>query len=360
MAKDYYNILGVSRDASADEIKKAYRRLALKYHPDKGENGNADKFKEINEAYQALGNEEKRRQYDQFGQTFEGAGAGPGFAGFDFNNFRTEDFTGFGDFGDIFETFFGGRGARRRSPADIRRGGDLEIIVDVALRDTIFGEKKEITTTHEIECTDCSGTGSSTKKQSTCAKCGGKGQIDITRQTMLGAFRQVKVCLDCKGLGEVPEKVCRTCRGDGRIKKSEKIKINIPVGINSGQTICVAGRGNAGWRGGAAGDLYVGVNILPDKEYQREGFDLYKTLTIPFTKVMLGGSMKVPTFYESVNVKIPPVSKAGDVLRMRGYGVPKVNSGNKGDLYLTLDIDVPKRLTIKQRRLLEELDNEFE
>ncbi len=359
MSKDYYQILGVDRSATQDEIKKAYRRLALKYHPDKGENGSEQKFKEVNEAYQALGNEGKRRQYDQFGQTFEGAGAGPGFAGFDFNNFRTEDFTGFGDFGDIFETFFGGRGARRRNPADIRRGNDLETIIDVALRDTIFGDTKEASIHREAECDDCRGTGSSTKKQTACSKCGGKGQIDITRQTMLGAFRQVKTCTDCKGLGEVPESVCRSCRGDGRNKKIEKIKIKIPAGIDNGQTIRMSGKGNAGWRGGGAGDLYVTVNVLPDKEYTREGFDLHKTLTVPFTKAVLGGTVKVPTFYDSISMKIPPASKAGDVLRVRDYGVPKVNSGNKGDLYLTLDIEVPKRLTLKQRRLLEELDKEF-
>lgn len=363
MGKDYYSILGVSKDASADEIKKAYRRLALKYHPDKGENGNEQKFKEVNEAYQALGNEDRRRQYDQFGQTFEGAGAGSAgqqnWPGFDFSNFRTEDFTGFGDFGDIFETFFGGRASRRRSPADVKRGSDLEVMVDVALEDTVFGGKKEIPITHEVRCGNCAGSGSATGKQTKCEKCKGSGQIDITRQTMLGAFRQVKICGECKGLGEVPEKVCRSCRGDGRVKKHEKVKIEIPVGIDSKQTIRVPGLGNAGWRGGSAGDLYVTVNILPHKEYEREGFDLHKTLTVPFTKAVLGGSVEVPTFYDSVKVKIPAASKAGDVLKVRDYGMPKVNSGNKGDLYLTLDIDVPKRLTLKQRRLLEDLDKEF-
>lgn len=364
MSKDYYQILGVDRSATQDEIKKAYRRLALKYHPDKGERGSEQRFKEVNEAYQVLGNESKRRQYDQFGQTFEGAGAGSAgqqnWAGFDFGSFRTEDFTGFGDFGDIFETFFGGRGARRRSPADIKRGSDLEAVIDVALRGTIFGDAKEVSINREAECSACGATGSSTKKQITCSKCGGKGQIDITRQTMLGAFRQVKICPECKGLGEVPEVVCRSCRGEGRERKTEKVKINIPVGVGNSQTIQVPRKGNAGWRSGNAGDLYITVNILPDKEYTREGFNLFKALVVPFTKAVLGGTVKVPTFYDSISVRIPPASKAGDVLRVREYGVPKVNSGNKGDLYLTLDIEVPKRLTIKQRRLLEELDREFD
>lgn len=357
MAKNYYDILGVDKSASTDEIKKAYRRLALKYHPDKGENGNADKFKEINEAYQVLGDATKRQQFDQFGQTFNGgAGGAQGFGGF-----GQGDFAGFNDFGDIFESFFGGgRAESAQSSKDkATRGHDLETIINITLAEAVEGLKREITVTRETMCKTCSGTGSATKKMKRCESCKGRGQIELVRQTMLGAFRQVKTCSVCKGLGEVPEKNCATCGGDGRKKETEKITINIPAGIAGGQTIRVSDKGSAGWRGGKAGDLYVNINVAKDAQYTRDGDNLYRTFTIPFTTAVLGGKIKVETFYGALDVKIPPASKAGEVLKVRGYGMPHLEAKSKGDLYLEIDIDVPKRLTLKQRKILEELDQEW-
>jgi len=366
MTKDYYNVLGVSKDASVDEIKKAYRKLALKYHPDKGENGNAERFKEANEAYQVLGNEQKRRQYDQFGQTFSGAG-GQGFGGFgstpggvppqwDFGGFQQGDF---GDVGDIFNSFFGGSRSRRRSPADIKRGKDLETVIEITFDESLFGGKKEIYVNRDIPCAACSATGSVTNKQKTCEKCGGKGRTETIRQTMLGAVRQTRTCPECKGLGEVPEKKCKICHGEGRVRKSEKIEIEIPAGIDQGQTIRITGKGEAGWRGGVTGDLYLTVNILPSKEYLREGDSLSKVISIPFTTAVLGGKVSVTTPYGSINLKIPAATKAGEIFKVKDHGVQKPNSSSKGDLYLEIDIDIPKRLTLKQRKLLQELDEEF-
>ena len=363
MGKDYYNILGVDRNASPEEIKKAYRKLALKYHPDKGKNGDEAKFKDVNEAYQVLGNEQKRRQYDQFGQAFSGSGK----AGFDFTSggvppqwdFSGFQQSGFGDMGDIFETFFGRSGSRRRSPADIKRGRDLETVIEITFDEALFGASKDVYVNREVPCDSCSATGSATGKQKTCDRCGGKGQTEVIRKTMLGAIRQVQVCPECKGLGEVPEKNCKTCRGEGKIRKSEKIKVEIPAGIDQGQTIRVTSKGDAGWRGGKIGDLYLTVNILPSKEYAREGDDLSKVVSIPFTTAVLGGSVEVTTPYDSINLKIPAGTKAGEIFKVRDHGVQKLNSLKKGNLYLEIDIDVPKRLTLKQRRLLQELDKEF-
>jgi len=362
MANDYYNTLGVAKGATAEEIKKAYRKLALKYHPDKGGGAEAEKkFKEINEAYQVLSDETKRRQYDQYGQTF-GNGAGPqgaGFGGFDFSNFGGTE--GFGDFGDIFETFFGGnpRGGRKQSKDDMLRGEDLELVMELGFEEAVFGGEKKILLNRQIKCKACDGTGSATKKSKTCSKCSGKGRIEINRQTMFGVIRQSQVCSECKGIGEVPETACRACGATGRVRAQDSVEIKIPEGIDEGQTIRVSGMGNVGTRGGKAGDLYITVRVMPSREYRHSGSDLYKPITIPFTKAVLGGEVKVPTLFGELKVKIPPSTHAGEILKVKNYGVPKHNDA-KGHLYLTIDIDVPERLTIKQRRLLQELDKEDE
>ncbi|OGB73712.1 molecular chaperone DnaJ [candidate division Kazan bacterium RIFCSPHIGHO2_01_FULL_44_14] len=355
MAKDYYDILGVAKGATPDEIKKAYRKLALKYHPDKGENGNAEKFKEVNEAYQVLGSEEKRRQYDQFGHSFEGAGS----AGqhYDFSGFNTQ---GFGGFEDVFDAFFGGqRTARRQSPADIKRGADLEVAIEIPFETAVFGGKQTIHLSKDTVCESCGGTGSTNKKMKACAKCHGTGQIDQVRQTLLGAIRQSRVCSECKGLGEMPEQTCRSCTGAGRTKQPGGVNITIPDGIDDGQTIRVPHEGSAGFRGGKPGDLYVTVHVTPSREYKRKEFDLYKTISIPFTTAVLGGSVKVETLDGKIDLKIPSATQRGETLKARGLGVPKINSTGRGDLYLTIDITVPKRLTLKQRKLLQELDREW-
>ncbi len=357
MSKDYYEILGVAKGATVEEIKKAYRKLALKYHPDKGGGVEAEKkFKEINEAYQVLSDENKRRQYDQYGQVFgNGQSSGPGFAGFDFNSFGGENF---GDFGDIFETFFGGGKRTKRSKEDVLRGEDIELVIELSFEEAIFGGQKTILVTHEVACKNCGGTGSTTKKQTTCSKCRGTGKVESVSQTVFGAIRQSRVCTACQGIGEVPEKECSICRGTGRTRNQREVNVKIPAGIDEGQTIKIFGEGNAGRRGGKSGDLYITVKVRPSREYRRSGSDLYKTISVPFTTVALGGSVKVQTLFGDLNVKIPPATKAGEVLRIKNYGVS--TSNGKGSLYLQVDIDVPTRMTIKQRKLLLELSREME
>ncbi|MFA5010021.1 MAG: molecular chaperone DnaJ [Patescibacteria group bacterium] len=358
MGKDYYNILGVPKGASTEEIKRAYRKLALRYHPDKAKGAEAEKkFKEINEAYQVLADEDKRRQYDQYGQTF-GNGAGPqsgaGFGGFDFSNFGGTGFE------DIFETFFGGspRGGRKRNKEDILRGEDIEVVMELSFEEAIFGGEKTILINKELACKTCDGTGSTTKKQASCSKCGGAGRIEVARQTVFGAVRQSQTCPTCRGIGEVPEKECRNCRGSGRMRQQKEVKIKIPAGIDEGQTIRVREEGNAGLRGGKTGDLFMSVRIRPNREYRRSGMDLYKTMTIPFTTAVLGGSVKFKTLFGEINIKVPPSTRAGEILRVKDHGV-RQSGGANGSLYLQIDIDVPERLTIKQRRLLQDLDKEF-
>ena len=355
MSKDYYQILGVAKGATPDEIKRAYRKLALKYHPDKGENGNADKFKEVNDAYQVLCNADKRQQYDQFGHSFEGAG--PGFGGFDFSGFNTSDF---GGFEDVFSTFFGGRTSTpRRSREDIKRGEDLEIAIEISFETAVFGGTQTIHLAKDTLCESCGGTGSINKQMKRCAKCNGSGHVEQVRQTMLGAIRQSKTCSECKGLGEMPEQTCRHCTGTGRTKQPVAVKVEIPDGIDDGQTVRVPGAGGAGFRGGKPGDLYVTVRVIPSREYRRDEFNLYKVVTVPFTVAALGGEVKTQTLDGTINLKIPPASQPGDVLRVKGHGVPKISATGRGDLYLTIEIQVPKRLTLKQRKLLQELNKEW-
>jgi len=358
MSKDYYQILGVAKTATPDEVKKAYRKLALKYHPDKGGDAESEKkFKEVNEAYQVLSDDTKRRQYDQYGQVFGSAGS----AGQ--QNYGGFDFSGFGETGfeDIFETFFGGgaRAGRKRNKEDMLRGEDIELVMELNFDEAIFGGDKKIVIQRETTCKVCGGTGSATKKQASCVKCGGSGRVELIRQTMLGAIRQNQTCPVCRGLGEMPEKECQTCHGMGRTRQQKEIELRIPAGIDEGQTIRVKGEGQAGLRGGKPGDLYVAVRVRPSREYRRSGMDLYKTISVPFTTVVLGGSVKTKTLFGEINVKIPPSTRAGEVLRVRDHGVRQTGGAN-GSLFLQVDIDVPTRLTIKQRRLLQELDKELE
>ncbi len=356
MAKDYYDILGISKSASADEVKKAYRKLALKYHPDKGGGPELEvKFKEINEAYSVLSDESKRRQYDQYGQTFSNAGGG-GFntAGFDF------DFQNMDSMGDIFETFFGGGGrTSKRSKADVTRGRDVELMVEITFEEAVFGADKTIQVELEAVCETCDGSGSKTGKSKTCMQCKGDGHVKQMRQTMFGMIAQMGVCSECGGVGEIPEVVCTTCRGFGRLKKPVKIAINIPAGIDDGQTVRIPHKGGAGLRGGKAGDLYLVVRVLPSREYRREGFDLYKTISIAYTTAVLGGNIAVPTLFGEINLKIPPATRGGEIFKVKGYGVPRVNASAKGDLLVQVELDVPSRLTLKQRKLLQELDAEW-
>jgi len=366
MAKDYYKILGVSQDASPDDIKKAYRKLALKYHPDKtkGDAEGEAKFKEANEAYRVLSNDAQRKQYDQFGSTFQGMGAGTGARGFrpeDFARF-TQDFGDLGGFEDIFNSFFGGaaRSSRsQRSPESLKQGRDIEINLQVTFEEAAFGATKQVSVNRATTCAKCSGTGSEDGRVEKCERCGGAGQVEQTQRTILGMFTQVRACEACGGLGEKPAKPCRSCRGEGRTTKTEVMAINIPAGINSGQTIKVVGQGEAGLRGGRAGDLYVVVSVLAHKEFRRDGSDMYKTEFIKYPLAVLGGDVAVATLNKSLTLKIPPGTKSGETFRLKGQGITNLGSAGSGDLFVTVEVDIPKRVSLRAKRLLSDLADEL-
>ncbi len=355
--EDYYNVLGVSRDATPEEIKKAYRKLALKYHPDKtkGDKEAEVQFKKINEAYQVLSDPVKRRQYDQFGT----ASAGGGYAGWQGADFTGFDFGDLGGFGDVFDTFFGGRQRRHKSPESIKRGDDIEANLQITFAEAVFGATKKISIHRLVACGACRGTGSVDGKFVQCSVCKGAGEVKKTQKTILGAFTQVYACDECKGLGEKPAKMCRECHGEGRKTKTEMVEVSIPAGIDSGQTIKLAGLGESGWRGGRSGDLYITVHVLPDKEFKREGFDVYRSEIITYPVAVLGGEVRVRALDGWLNLAVPPGTKSGEVFRLRGKGIKQLDKVGYGDLLVKVEIAVPEHLTLKQRRLLEELRDEF-
>jgi len=364
MGKDYYKILGVDKSSSVDEIKKAYRKLALKYHPDKtkGDKEAEKKFKEINEAYQILSNPAKKQQYDQFGQTFSNAASG-GFSGFrpeDFSRF-TQDFSDMGNLSDIFESFFGGGfKTNQRNPERNLRGKDVEVNLSITFEEAAFGATKKVGVSRPIKCEHCNGTGAVDEKMVTCDKCGGTGQIRVTQRTILGAMTQVRLCDVCKGKGQKPERVCRHCRGEGRKNATETIEVEIPAGIDNGQTIKIDNKGEAGIRGGKPGDLYIVIHVLESKDFKRQGANLYTEKNISYPTAVLGGEVKIQSLDGMLNLKIPAGTKSGDVFKLNNKGLPRVGMTGKGDLFVKVDIDVPKRTTLAQRRLLEELKEELE
>lgn len=346
--KDYYETLGVDKSAGADEIKKAYRTLAKKYHPDlnKEDENAAQKFKEVNEAYQVLSDENKRAQYDRFGPSaFDGSmgGGAGGFSGFE----------GFGGFGDIFENIFGGRSARRGP----MRGSDLEASLRISFEEAASGVKREILVNRVEYCDDCEGTGAkkgSAKK--TCPTCGGSGQVRREQRTMLGNFMNVTTCPDCRGKGTIIEQPCEKCRGQGRVTKQRKISVNIPAGIDDGQVMTLSGQGNAGEPGAPAGDLLLYITVRPHKLFRREGADLYMDLSISFGQAALGSELEVPTLTGAVKYTIPPGTQTGTVFRLREQGIKYLRQDKKGDLFVKMNVEVPRRLTDRQKELIMELE----
>lgn len=362
--KDYYQILGVSRSASSDEIKQAYRKLAHKHHPDKG--GDEKKFKEINEAYQTLSDKEKKSQYDNFGRTFEGAGQ-QGFGGWDFgsmwgNRGGGGDFEfDFGDLGigEIFEEMFG-FGSSNRKKKDIKKGKNIEIAIEIPLEDILRGKEKEISLQKSILCSRCQGLGaepgSSVKE---CFSCRGSGQVQQIRRTPIGSFTQITTCPECRGEGFKPEKPCNVCKGEGRIKGKEDIKIFIPAGVDSNQVIKVEGRGEAGRRGGKSGDLYVRIYVKKHPVFERKGDDLYVSMPISFVQAVLGDEIEVPTLAGTkIILKVPVGTESSKVLRISQKGIPCFSGNGRGDMYVELKVKTPKKLTKKQKELLEELKRE--
>lgn len=361
MAKDYYEILGVSRDATDEEIKKAYRRLAHKYHPDKA-GGDEQKFKEINEAYQVLSDKQKRAQYDQFGQTFDygrygGFGDASGFdpSGFSESpfgqayNFNFEDF----DLGDIFESFFGGM---RRQKSSRATGNDISINIDINFEEAVFGTEKIVEIGKKIKCPRCQGLGAEPgTKIDTCPTCSGEGEIRQVQQILFGAFTRVTTCPDCKGFGKKAVHPCTKCNGEGRIYSYKKTKIKIPAGISSGQTIEIKSGGEAGIYGGEAGSLFVTVRVLDHDVFKREGHNLKCKVPISIVQAVLGGKTKIQTLDGEIILKIPAGTASGKIFRVKGKGVPYIGKQKRGDLLVETFIAVPKKLSRDERNLFEKL-----
>lgn len=367
MTKDYYEILGVPKNASQEEIKKAYYKLAHKYHPDKG--GDAEKFKEINEAYHVLVDPEKRAQYDKFGRVFEGANVGGGAGGFDWQNINFEespfDFSSFSfggnfDFGDIFSDFFGGEGRPKRTKNQ-NRGRDLELTLELTLEEAAYGVQKEITFKTYVVCEHCHGKGyEPDSKLKTCPQCKGEGVIRESKRTILGTFTQITECPKCHGRGKIPENPCHVCGGDGRYYDNKTINVDIPQGIRNGEIIKIRGEGEAGILGNPQGDLYLKIIIKPHPVFERKGDDLFMTLVLSFPEAALGTEKEISTLdHKTIILKIPPGTDSGEVFRVRGKGIKHFNTSGFGDLYVTVQVKTPKNLSNKAKELLKELQKEI-
>lgn len=362
MAKDYYKTLGVSRTASEEELKKAYRKLAHEFHPDK-KGGNEAKFKEINEAYQTLSNKEKRAQYDRFGESYSQFGggntSGAGFGGFDFGRgfegFSNANFHFEGGFDDIFSDVFGSRrsGSARRA----KGGADIQVDVEISFEEMASGVKKSVSIRRNISCSSCSGTGGARGAgESTCGACGGAGRVRRVVRSFLGAFEQIESCEVCSGAGKVFREKCHDCRGSGRVARQEKVDIDIPAGIEDGQALSLSGGGEAGEKGAPAGDLLVVVHVRPHASLTRRGNDVLSTVDISCARAALGDTVEISTIEGDVSMKIPPGTQSGEVFRIRGKGLRPVGSSwGKGDHLVTVVVRVPKRLSSKERALFESL-----
>ena len=355
--RDYYDVLGVDKSADATAIKKAYRKLAMKYHPDKnpGDKEAEEKFKEINEAYEVLSDETKRRNYDQFGhegvngQGFGGAGGfgGQGFGGFD-------DI--FGDiFGDMFGGgFSGGSRQRRRGP---ERGADIKQRVNISFEEAAFGKKVQVKINRSEECDQCHGSGAKpgTSKK-TCPTCHGSGQVQSVQRTPFGNIASTRTCSTCNGEGEVIDSPCSKCHGKGSIRKTKTIEVDIPAGIDNGQMIKLGGQGELGTRGGPRGDLYIEVNVQSHPLFTRDGYDVYLEMPITFAQATLGDKIQVPTLDGKVEYEVPEGTQTGTVFRLREKGIPKLRSNSRGDQYVKVIIDTPKKLNDEQKELLRKFD----
>jgi len=357
---DPYKTLGVDKTASEAEIKKAYRKFALKYHPDKGE-GNEGKFKEVTEAYEVLGDKQKRQQYDQFGNVGgAGGGGGQGFGGFGgFEGFQggNVDF-GSGGFGDIFESFFGGgQGSTRRSGPT--KGEDIEIVIQISFKESISGFTRETEITRYEMCDHCKGKGAEPgSKLKTCADCNGTGQQVRIQRTPLGQIQTSAVCSSCHGEGQIPEKKCTKCHGVGKHSARSKIKIKIPAGIHDKAIIRLREKGEAGDKGGPYGDLFVHIVVEPSKIFERIGNDINTVQKIHVLQAIMGDEIEIKTIYGHVVLKIPAGTESGKVFRIKDEGTPVVNTDRKGDHHVKIIIDIPKKLSKKEKDLYEELINE--
>ena len=356
--RDFYEVLGIDKGADDAAIKKAYRSMAKKYHPDlnPGDKNAEEKFKEVNEAYEVLSDPQKKAAYDRYGHAaFDqtaGGGAG-GFGGFG-------GFGDFGDIGDIFSSFFGGGGgssSRRNGPV---RGSDIRVRLNITFDEAAKGTKKTVTYPRVEECPECSATGAKKgTSPETCRKCNGTGTVRVQQRTMLGMMQTTTPCPDCGGKGKIIKDPCDNCRGKGYIRINKTIEVTVPAGINDEQTLSVRSQGDAGRNGGSYGDLLVFVNVRPHPVFERRGYDLYCEIPISFSEAALGAEVSVPTLDENETYTVPEGTQTGTTFTLKGKGVQKLNSKNKGDLHFTVVVETPKGLNFEQRELLRKLGESF-
>jgi molecular chaperone DnaJ len=355
MTKNYYDVLGIDKNASKEDIKKAFYKLAAKYHPDK-KGGDEAKFKEVNEAYQTLSDEKKRKEYDTYGQTF-GGGQGPhqgGFGGFNQGDFSEMQFD-FGDLGDIFGDMFGGGFGGSRQ----KRGRDISLEIDVPFTEAIFGTERNVLISKVSTCNTCAGSGAKVgSKKKTCTTCNGQGKVHDVKKTFMGNFQTVHTCTTCNGVGQVPEEKCGECKGQGVYAKREEINISVPAGISNGEMIRMTGMGEAIAQG-VTGDLYIKINVTAHKTWKREGNDLVIAHEIKLTDALLGAKHSVDGLDGKIDIEIAPGAQAGEILRVKGRGVPHVHEKNRrGDVLVRLSIVMPKKLSKKATALIEGLQEE--
>jgi len=353
MSKDYYAILGVSRSASDADIKSAYRKLSRELHPDKhkGDKEKEKRFKEVNEAYEVIGDPKKRKQYDQFGAAGMGGGFRGGFSGF--QGFDPSQFEGMEGFGDIFEAFFGGGGRRRKSDG---RGAAVEVAMTIEFQESVTGVTKTIRISTPSTCETCDGKGSEKgSSMKNCAGCGGTGVVTRAARSLFGIIQQSVQCEKCGGSGKIPEHPCKTCRGEGRVERSRTVTVNVPAGISDGQSLRLRGEGEAGRQGAAAGDLLVHIQVKNDPTFERDGDDIRSVLTISISDAALGADLTIDTVHGKTTVRIPAGTQPGHVLRIKGKGMPVLNSSRRGDHYVSINIHVPEKLTREQKRLFEDM-----
>ena len=354
--RDYYEVLGVKKDATDAELKKAYRKMAVKYHPDQnpGDKDAEEKFKEVNEAYEVLSDSQKRAQYDQFGHAaFEqgGMGGGGGFysgQGFDM-----------GDLGDIFGSMFGfggfgGGGAKRNGP---RRGKDVNVSIQLTFEEAVFGCKKEISIAIYDECETCHGTGAKAGSHpESCPTCHGTGQERVMQQSMFGSVTSVRTCSKCGGTGKVVKDPCNTCHGSGKVATKKTLEVSIPMGIDDDQSFALRGMGDAGTNGGPAGDVIVMVSVRPSEVFQRDGYDVWVTVPITYSQAVLGDSVTVPSIDGKVEYTVPEGTQSGTTFRLRGKGIQYLNGRGRGDMYVKCEVEIPKKLNKTQRDALKKFE----
>ena len=356
--KEYYEILGIDKNATKEDIKKAYKKKAFKFHPDKAPKEKhkeyEEKFKEINEAASILGDDQKRQHYDQFGTAEPGVGGGAGgFGGFDYS-----DFAGSGemDLGDIFDSFFGGgrRGRTRRGP---QRGSDLQYGLEISLEEAAFGVDKNISIPRFEQCKKCDGTGAKSSSDiKVCETCQGSGVYKRAQRTPFGIFQTTSTCNKCHGAGKTITAHCPSCEGNGRVKKTRKIDISIPKGVDTDTRLRVSGEGEAGEKGGPSGDLYVLIRVAEHKIFKRDGDDIYLDIPISFSQACLGDEVEVPTLRGRIKMKIPSATQSNTIFRIKGKGIPSLRGFGSGDEFVKVVVDTPKKLTKKQKELLKEFD----